>query len=184
LWLVSDFVLSQLAFEHMELLPFSIKCWDAMPAGQAARFNELDEHSVGRPGVDERHLAAVRARARLVVDQFDASRLKLGQQTGQVFNLEADVVYARPAILQELLNRPLLPERLEQLETALTNGQESRHYSIRRHVLNALDVQSKSFREEPQGLWNAFDRESDVVDLEYTWQTSSDSFWQAPACLI
>ena len=63
------------------------------PGRAAGRLDELDEHAVARPRVDERD-RSLGAAARRAVDQLEAVDLEPEQRLGEVRDLEADVVEA------------------------------------------------------------------------------------------
>src|SRR4051812_43122855 len=74
-------------------------------AGFALVGAELEQHAAGRGRMDERDLVAPRALARGLVDEAHARCLEACERGWQVVDLEAHVVEARAALVEELSQR-------------------------------------------------------------------------------
>src|SRR6478735_7364306 len=73
---------------------------EASPGRPAPGLDELDQHAVAAPRVQERH-GTFRTPAWRGVDQLDAVDAEPGQLLGQVRDLEADVVETLALVRQE-----------------------------------------------------------------------------------
>src|SRR5829696_8115507 len=91
---------------------------------------ELDEHTMCARRMDERHQRAVRAGARLLVDQAHAVRLEPSQRGGDVVDAQGNVVRARSAPSKIFHNRRIVARRLEELEGGSAGWNEVRPHPL------------------------------------------------------
>jgi hypothetical protein len=79
-------------------------------------FYQFEKDAVGRLGVDEGDESAVCAGPRLTVYQFDAEGVQVVEDGVEVFDFEADMVYAWASVLEKLLDGAFIAHRLKELE--------------------------------------------------------------------
>src|SRR3954464_14416271 len=126
--------------------------------------HDLGEHAARRLGMHEGHARVADAGARLLVDEPQAGRAQAVELGLDVGRLVGDVVQARPVLGQELADRRVLAERLEQLHVPLAD--------VEQHGLDALGLDGLAMDEghvevgvvELQRGVEVRDGDTDVVD--------------------
>src|SRR4029079_13768922 len=81
----------------------------------------LDQDPGHAAGMDERHLEAEEARARLRVDQFGAGGRGSAQRGADVRDEVGDVVHPGAAVGEELAHRRVVPERPQEPDPAVAD---------------------------------------------------------------
>src|ERR1700760_38942 len=128
------------------------------------RFDDLSEHTGGRPGVHERDARAADAGARLLVDQREPGPFERFERAVDVVDLVGDMVQARAVLREELADGRVRAERREQLDVVLADVEQDRldallldDLAMRERELEAVAIQRERRRE-------LLDGDADVVD--------------------
>ncbi len=128
------------------------------------RLFELDEHAVGRPRVNERHLRALGARTRLLVHEAHAARLQVRQDRADVLHAQRDVMDARPALLDELRDRGIGRGRFEQFERGRPDRDEMGPDTLRLHLLRRFDLEAERVAIEGERVVDVLHRDPHMIE--------------------
>ena len=114
--------------------------------------------------VDERHLEAEEARTRAFVDQVRACACQFGKRFLEIGDLVGDVMHTRPSLRQEAADGGVLPERLEQLDTALADTDRRCPDSLISYGRAVLDLRAEQPLVGHEGRIEVLDRDPQMVD--------------------
>lgn len=114
--------------------------------------------------VNERHLEAEEALARLFVDQVGAGAGELGQRDLHVAYLVRDVVHARAPLRQEPADGRVLAEGLQQLHPPLADAQRGGPDALALDRGPMLDLRTEQALVGLDGPVEVFDRDPEMVD--------------------
>jgi hypothetical protein len=116
--------------------------------------------------MEESDTMAVGARARRPVDQLQAARLARTQRGLEVGNAVGDVVQTGTPLLEEAAHGGVGTERLEQLEPAVPDSDETELHALRFDALATGTPSARRGFEGWEGVIDRRDRDRDVIQGE------------------
>jgi hypothetical protein len=132
-------------------------------AGVPARRGELDQHARARPWMQERDLAR-EARARCFIEELDPPLLERLQLAGHVGRLEAQVMQALAALVEEPAHARRWRQRLQQLDLRIARCQQGRAHTLVGKLGFLQQRQAEHVTIEPVRLLEAPHHDADVMN--------------------
>ena len=82
-----------------------------------------------------------------------------------VCNLNCKMVHSRSEFSEKLSHRGFRPERLEQLNVSITQGQHANAYALLGDIFSRIHFQAKRIAPDAQILFDALGGDSDVINF-------------------
>ena len=121
---------------------------------------------MGTGRMDERDERAVRAFARLLVDQADAFAFSCASAARMSSTRSVRWCRPGPALRHVLRDRRVFGGRLQQLDRGFADRDEVRPHALRRDLLRRLDLQAQRVAIEREGLRQIRNGDADVVQSD------------------
>src|SRR5215208_2846827 len=153
----ADSVLTSMLSDCPPSNPISIRTCSAI-------CHHLRKNAVDGIRMDERHLEAEHACARLVVDELRAVAPQRLERRADVLDLERDVVHPGAARGEEAADRRVVLQRREELHTAAADADGDGFDALIGHCRAVLELGTEQPLVRPEGLVQVSDGNADVVD--------------------
>jgi hypothetical protein len=127
--------------------------------------HELKQHSIKRRWMNKGYQTPTCADARCLVNQPRSFVFQFSQRGMYVCNLNCNMVHSRSAFSEKLSHRRFRPERLEQLNVSITQGQHANAYALLGDIFGRIHFQAKRIAPDAQTLFDALGGDSDMINF-------------------
>lgn len=127
--------------------------------------NKFEQYAAGSLWMDESDKTVVRAASRFFVNESRAGLFEARQSETYVGHLHGDVMNTCATLLQKLRDWRIFARGLQQFDARLANRQHRDSHTLLRNLFRCDHVQTERVAPKFKSLFDAFSRDSDVLNL-------------------
>src|SRR5437763_2560646 len=134
---------------------------------------QLQQHSIRRRRMNERHQTTARADTRRLINQAHAALLQTSEHRTNVINTHGDVMNARATLFNKFCDGRIIARRLKKLNSRFTHRQHRHPHALLFDNLSMHDLKPQRITPERKRIIKRACGNSYVLDFHNQWSVVS-----------